>query len=396
MPDEHDHGQVDDFLILDFVRSRGETTRPEIARELGFARPSVNRLVGRLITSGLITEHTETADTGRSRARISTTPRKGSVVAIDLGGTKCHGALADLGGMILAEQIIPTHGAATPYESLLACLNTLRDEGRRRALPATAVAVGVPAIVDAGSGRAIAGPNVQWEGFDLAGRLARDLDLPFVVENDANLAALGHAWRGAGRHTRDFVTIAIGTGIGAAAIVNGKLVKGSHNAAGEIGYMVLTREQLRESGRGGLGGFERVAAGPGIERRAVELLTMRPEVDSVLRAGSPISSEAVFEAARSHDPIARQVVDELLDDVAIAIIAVTGALDPERVILDGGVGRSLEPFVSEIARRVVRHVPVMPDLCVSRIGPNATVVGAIAAALRLSHSGHRGGALATS
>ena len=375
--------EVNEFLVLDFIRERGDTTRPEIARELAMSAASVSRLVHRLRESGLIQESEGSAGgAGRPRSRISFNPGAGAVVAVDLGGTRCHGALADLGGSILAEDVRPTRDGSSAYATLRRCIDRLRAESAERGLPVAAIAIGVPAIVDAQTGRAIGGPNVDWQGFDLLGRLAKDVDVPFTVENDVDLAALAQAWRGEARHLRDFVTLSIGTGIGAAAVVDGRLVKGHHNAAGEVGYMVLTREQLAEPGAGGLGGFERVATGPAIARRAATLLRASP--DGSVLAPDSVSPQAVFEAAARGDRVAGAAIDELLDYVSIAVIALVGAFDPAAVIFDGGVGRSLEPYLGDIAARVGRHAPLLPEFRVSRLGPNATVLGAIGAALQLA------------
>jgi glucokinase len=376
--------EVNEFLVFDFVRAQAETTRPEIARELGLSAASVSRIVGRLLKDDLVSvADGSTTTPGRPRSRIRFNHQSGSVLAIDLGGTKCHGALADMNGDVIVEDIQPTVRAGSPYATLIACIDALRAEAARRGLPIVAAAFGVPAVLDPDTGRATRAPNVHWEDFDLAGRLTAHLDFPFTIENDVNLAALAQAWRGAGRNVRDFVTISIGTGIGAGIVADGRLLKGRHNSAGEIGLLVLTRDQFAESSLGAIGGFEQLASGPAIARRVEDALARQAGVKSPLRQGM-VTSEAVFEAAGQGDPIATAAIDELVDNLAMALIAVVGMLDPERIILDGAVGRSLEPYLGRIAERLHRHVPTAPELSVSRLGPNATVVGAIAAAVHLT------------
>jgi len=376
--------EVNEFLVFDFVRAQSETTRPEIARELGLSAASVSRIVGRLLRDDLVSvaDGSRSAP-GRPPSKIRFNHHAGSVLAIDLGGTKCHGALADMNGDVLAEEIQPTARAGSPYETLIACIDVLEAEAVRRGLPIVAAAVGVPAVLDPDTGRATRAPNVHWEDFDLAGRLTAHLEVPFTIENDVNLAALAQAWRGAGRNVRDFVTISIGTGIGAGVVSDGRLLKGRHNSAGEIALFILTRDQFEGTSKGGIGGFEQLASGPAIARKAEAALAGGVHATSTLRRGA-VTSEAVFEAAHQGDPVATAVIDELVDNLALAIIAVVGMLDPERIILDGAVGRSLEPYLEHIAKRLDRHLPAVPELCVSRLGPNATVVGAIAAAVHLA------------
>jgi glucokinase len=373
--------EVNEFLVLDLVRDRGETTRPEIARELGLSASSVSRIVGRLIRSGLIAESAGSTEVpGRPRARIVFNHRAGCVIGVDLGGTKCQAALADLSGTILHEIRRPTHGDAEPYPTLLGAIRDLLAEAHRRGLPVLSVAVGVPAILDAASGVAVSGPNVQWEDFAIVPRLAADVGVPVIVENDVNLAALAHAWRGDGRRASDFVTISIGTGIGAAVVANGRLVKGRRNGAGEIGYLTLSASRLHRPLAGGVGDFEERASGPGIARRAAERLASSSQ-PSRLRS-TEVTPAAVFRAAAHGDEVAQQVIEETLDDVALALIAVASLLDPEVIIIDGSVGRSLEPYLDRLSQRITARLWSAPRLAVSSLGSDSTVIGAVAAALQ--------------
>jgi glucokinase len=374
--------EVNEFLVLDYIRGRGSATRPQIARDLGLSASSVSRIVGRLLRSGIVTEEAGPREApGRPPSRIVFNQRAGAVIGVDLGGTKCHAALADLGGEILAERLRPTHGETDPYGTLLGAIADLREEARRRDLPVLAAAVGVPAILDPASGVAVCGPNVQWEGFPIVSRLARDLDIPVVVENDVNLAALAQAWRGDGRRVRDFVTISIGTGIGAAVVANGRLVKGHHNAAGEVGYLTLAADQLDQPLRGGVGDFEDRASGPAIARRARELLAST-SAPSLLRQGEATPAR-VFAAAGEGDELARRIVGEVLDAVSLALVAIAAVVDPQRIIIDGGVGRSLAPYLDHLRRRLQARLWSAPELVISSLGADATVLGAIAAALQI-------------
>ena len=373
--------EVNEFLVFDFVRGQEETTRTEIERSLGLSPASVSRIVNRLAESGLVTlAKGETTAPGRPRTRVRFNNRAGAVIAIDLGGTKCHGALADLAGVVLDEDVRPTGASGSPYGTLLACLRALSKDARVRDLPVKALAVGIPAVIDPDTGHARQAPNVHWENFDIVGRLTVDAGVPVMVDNDVNLAALGHAWRGDGVNARDFVVISIGTGIGAGVVIDGQLVKGRHNAAGEVGALLVRSEQLGSSFRDGLGGFERVASGPAIERRARQLLD-EGAMASILAEG-PATPEAVFMAAAAGDPLATIVIEEVLDAIALALISISAVIDPERIVLDGGVSRSLPPYLDALAERIGRHLSHPPELRVSQLGPNATVVGAIAAALQ--------------
>ncbi len=379
--------EVNEFLVLDYVRDHGPTTRGRIAADLSLSSASVSRIVKRLLREGTVTESAATASPipGRPPSVIEYNRSRGTVVAIDLGGTKCHGALADLGGTILRETVRPTESGGDPYSTLISTIQSLAGEAAVMDLPVAAIAIGIPAILDPDTGFARAGPNVHWLGFPLAGRLKHDLDVPFTIDNDANLAALGHAWRGQGKSVPNFAAITLGTGIGAAIVLNGRLIRGRHNAAGEVGFLVLNREQLRQRPDGRMGALEELASGPAIARRARDLLPRYP--DSSLAGSEEITAERVFAAAKAGDQLALSEIDELIDYVAMAIIAIVSSVDPDLVILEGGVGRALNPYVESISRRVADCVPAPPRIVVSSLESNATLLGAIAAGLELARQG---------
>ncbi len=387
--------EVNEFLVLDYVREQGRTTRARIAADLSLSPASVSRIVKRLLQEGTVVESAaeavaESAGTtspapGRPPSAIEFNRSRGTIVAVDLGGTKCHGALADLGGAILRETIRPTDSSGDPYSTLLSTIHSLCGQAAALDMPVAAVAIGIPAMLDPETGFALAGPNVQWLGFPLADRLKQDLAFPFTVDNDANLAALGHAWRGQGKSVPNFAAISLGTGIGAAIVLNGRLVRGQHNAAGEVGFLVLNREQLHQPQSEKMGALEQLASGPAIGRRAHDLLARYP--DSILGKSGEITAENVFAAAQANDSLALGVLDELIDYVAMAIIAIVSSVDPALVILEGGVGRALNPYIDAIARRVVDRVPAPPRIVVSSLQSNATLLGAIAVGLELARQG---------
>ena len=192
------------------------------------------------------------------------------VLGADLGGTKCHAVLADRSGALLAEDYRRSDGTADPADVLLASLADLRQRAAAADRTVAAVAIGVPGLLDPVSGRMAGGFNLGWDGFDLGARLAAGIPEPWLVENDVNLAALGEARVGAGRGAQSFAVVSLGTGLGGAVVVDGTLLRGAHGAAGEFGFLLAGRAQLRreepmamESLVGGRALTERAGADPG-------------------------------------------------------------------------------------------------------------------------------------
>jgi glucokinase len=369
--------ELNSFLVLDAIKSHGQVTRRQLADELSLSDASVSRIVQRLLLAGLVAEGPgEKSARGRTPAVLSFVGAAGGVIAVDLGGTRCHGALADLAGTVVAEDFRPTGEGKDAARALLDCIAALRASQEGRELPVRAVVVGIPALIDPDTGLATAGPNVHWQDFDLMGILAEYLAEPFEVDNDANLSALGQAWRGAGRGIHSFVAMSLGTGIGGGIVVDGHLITGSHNAGGELADLPVS------SGRGSPWanvGFEEVASGPALRSQAADLLASGRA--SSLTAEFTVSD--IFAAAAAGDAIGEQVVRDLVVHVAAAIVGTTALVDPERVILDGSIGRALEPWLPELRAAVDEHVFRAPEIVISRLGPNATVIGAIARALAM-------------
>ncbi len=375
--------EVNEFLVLDYVRERQRSSRPEIGRALDLSPASVSRIVGRLLRSGLVVEEGRSrSDGGRPATVVSFNRRAGAVIAIDLGAATCHGALADLAGDLLHEEVLATreHGAAFP--TLLATFDALTREAERQEVPVTALAVGVPAMLDPETGLGIAGPSVEWEAFEIVTSLAAHVSIPFVVENDVNLAALAHAWRGDGRQVDDFFTLYLGAGVGGAVVSNGSLVKGRHNGGGEVGYLILDPADSRRPPGGTFAGVEAVIATGALLARARELAGADGERWG--SAGRTVPIEELFAAAADRDPVAAAVVDDLLDRVSLVLIAVGAIVDPALVILDGPLGRALEPSVPVLAARLDLRLPRPPRLVVSSLRGDATLLGAVAAALQLA------------
>jgi len=369
--------ELNSFLVLDAIRSRGQLTRRQLATELGLSDASVSRIVQRLLHAELIAEEPGGKSArGRTPTVLRFVGAAGGVIAVDLGGTRCHGALADLAGTPVAEDFRPTGEGTSAAAALLDCMAALRASPQARALPVRAVVVGIPALIDPRTGLATAGPNVHWQDFDLMGILTSSLAEPFEVDNDANLSALGQAWRGAGRGVHSFVTMSLGTGIGGGIVIDGHLISGRHNAAGEVGFLpVGGRPGSPPAGYG----FEEVASGPALRRQAADLIASGTR--SSLPASFSVSD--IFAAASSGDAVGQRVVGDLVAHVSAAVVGTTALIDPERVILDGSIGRALAPWLQEIRDTVQSRVFQPPEIVISQLGPNAAVIGAIARALAM-------------
>jgi glucokinase-like ROK family protein len=361
--------------ILEIIRREGPISRTDIAERLDVSLPTVMRIADGLIEEGFVRpQGTSEWSGGRRRPLLEFNSDGYLVLGVDMGGTKMYGALADLGGNILDEVNISRHG--TSGEDSFNYLTTLIDkllaspkvEGRR----VRGIGVGAPGITLHKEGIVTWAYTLHWDMFPLKARLAERYDLPIIVDNDVNLAALGELWFGAGQNVQDMILIAIGTGIGAGLIIDGALYRGSKEASGEIGNMIPGREFLGKNYRD-FGALESVASGTGIAGRGRDLLRYQRSMQELL----DLTAEDVFEAARKGETWAWTVINETVDYLAIAIANLVAAFDPELVVLGGGVSRSADLLIAPILSRIRETIPNPPKLVVSNLGLQATVMGAI-------------------
>jgi len=202
--------------------------------------------------------------------------------------------------------------------------------------------------------------------------LSERFSLPVFVENDVNVAALGEFGFGVERNTSNMVCVAIGTGIGAGLIIEGKLYRGHNQGAGEIGYFLPDISFLGRRYEG-FGALEELASGNGIARRAQQLLNAQGDA----LANHPLTAEDVFHYARAGYPWAQTIIDETVDYLSQALAAVGALLDPEVIVLGGGVVQSADLLIEPIRQRLQGAIPFVPRIVASNLGPRAVVMGTI-------------------
>jgi glucokinase len=294
---------------------------------------------------------------------LSSTGSTKVALAIDLGGTKASFAVIDDQGSVRGRSKRPSHdgGAAVSFDALAATASeTVRGAGVGWADVGWCGVV-VPGIYTPATGRAWA-PNL-WgrDEVPLRDELRSRLPVPVVIDSDRSGYVLGEQWQGAARGCTDVVFLAVGTGIGAGILAHGRLVRGSGGIAGAVGWFALDPRWREEYGR--LGGFEAEAAGPALARR-----------------GGASTAEEVAEAARRGDPAAGRAVGETVDWLAMGVANLISALNPQIVVLGGGLMQAADLFLEPVRHAVRRWAqPLAVEQCrieLTRLGEDAALFGA--------------------
>jgi glucokinase len=309
------------------------------------------------------------------------------VVGVDIGGTKVAAGLVNGAGEILARSKTPMLTTGTPSNGLAAVSTAIR--GLFPDTPAqnqiAAIGICAPGPLNPKTGVIINPPNLTiWHNYPLAEEMRRVYNVPVRVDNDANAAALAEAKWGTGRNYRNFFYATVGTGIGTGIILDGRIFHGKTGAAAEGGHMGIDcNGPVCNCGKRGC--IETLAAGPAIARRARLKLAQNP--NSVLweMAGGKIqavSSEMVGRALAMNDPVAKEVMRETLDLLAYWLGSIIDLLEPDAIVMGGGVSSLLAPFLDEIRERwrgaCINPNPLDTPLVLAHYGEDAGIAGAAA------------------
>ena len=305
------------------------------------------------------------------------------VVGVDLGGTKIYTALVDLEGNIINEKIVET--LAEEGEEAVAgrIINTIDSviAGVDKDL-IKAIGIGSPGPLDAKKGIIIETSNLPFKNFEIVNVLKERYDLPTYLDNDANVATLAEFMFGAGKGTENMVYITVSTGIGGGAIINGKLYRGNTANALEVGHMTVSKEGPR-CGCGNVGCAESFASGTAIGKRAKEAVASK--VVTSLKKYNNVTAKEVFIEAAEGDAEAKRILDSALYYLGITVGNVMSHLDPEKVVMGGGVINGVD-IVLETVKKVVaeRCLSVFAENCSiekAKLGGQAGVLGAAALAI---------------
>lgn len=313
------------------------------------------------------------------------------VIGIDLGGSHVSAAVVDPNGAVVAQadaaidRTRPAHDLITDDIA-----GTVRSAAQAAGLAMTrigAVGMGLPGNIDRTSGVCRFSPNFGWRDVPVGPPLQQALGVPVLLLNDVRSHTLGEWHFGAGAGLGSFAMFALGTGIGGGLVIGGRLIEGAHSAGGELGHITVDPQGPR-CGCGNHGCIEAIAAGPAIVRMAREqAATGRGRVALALAGGDldALTPARVAQAAQEGDTDALEIWETAGRAMGVAVAAVLTSVDPEQVLIGGGVGQAgevlLGPMRDEAAKRARMIAPAVTPIVAAALGERAGVIGAAALAL---------------
>jgi glucokinase len=282
-----------------------------------------------------------------------------AVIGLDLGGTKLSGAVFDSAGRMLSREVRQLKKkkgkeVGKLFQLIITDLiNIILDKN----LTFTALGISVPGISHTQQGTVWA-PNITgWDNYPLYNELTTFLDnpdIPVTIDSDRACSILGEFWKGAARGCKDAVFLAVGTGIGAGILVDGKVLRGSDDIAGAIGWLALDKGYKEKYKK--FGCFEYYASGNGLVRTVKEMLRENKNYSGSLKqTGHPgISAENIFKASNQGDPLAQKAIDQAIEFWGMAIANLISLFNPQKIILGGGIFGPGAQFLDQIVREATK------------------------------------------
>jgi predicted NBD/HSP70 family sugar kinase len=356
------------------------------------SKPTVSQALAALATADLVREAGRTSGgKGPTAILYELNPGAGWVVGLDVGAAQVRGAIANLTGEIVAraEARAKASRARTLIQQVAEMAHALAAEAgvpRRRL---TFAVVGSPGVFEPSTGHVAMAHNLPgWGRQGVFDELRKMLGVPMRFENDVNLAALGERWHGLGKDVDNFVYLHVGTGVGLGLVLRGELYRGSHGSAGEVAYLPLSTTDPHDQAVRRSGALEAALGADGVVGMA-KAVGMR----------GTLTPRQIFDSAREGNTRALKVVDAVARRVALAIAAISPIVDPELVIVGGGIGRNGDLLLEPVERELRVISPFRPRIEASGLGVDAELHGAVSMALEaaqdrlFSRTSVRGGGL---
>lgn len=305
------------------------------------------------------------------------------LVGVDLGGTTIKLAFINLVGEFIHKWEIPTN----KQENTIVIDIAKAIEQKRLELNITkeqlaGIGMGAPGPVELKTGLIYSAVNLGWVNYPLKDELERETGLPAIIDNDANIAALGEMWKGAGNRAYNLICVTLGTGVGGGIIANGEIIHGVLGAGGEIGHITSIPDGGAPCNCGKTGCLETIASATGIVRMALEKIQEKNATSllkNLLDQSGTITAKDVFDTAREGDSLALEVIETMSYHLGLALANLANGLNPEKIVIGGGVSKGADLFIDKVKAYFQKFsfptVAKGADIKVATLGNDAGVIG---------------------
>jgi N-acetylglucosamine repressor len=382
--------KINQSIIFNYLRENSPISRAKISQDLKISAPAVSRVIEKLISNNYVLEtKKQETKSGKRPTLLALNKDRGLVLGIDLGSEKIRMSLMNYDGNIVKKYTGPDILDNPGIDEVLKkeILKVFNDCSKNKLnysdpLEIKSICIAIPADVDPISGKIISAPLYgSWRNINLKEIIGSMFDIPVFIENNVNLAAWGEKNFGRGKNYSNVVFFEISNGIKAGIIIDNLLLKGENGYAGEIGFTIVNTENLgfKIINKGFL---EKFASVTSIKNKAIKSINEGRESLIMELAGRDISKidpSLVCEAAKKDDVLAKEIIENVVKLLSIAMINLILIMDPKIIILGGyifNLPHNNELFVSPIKNYIEKSLPFkIPDIELSELGDDATIMG---------------------
>jgi predicted NBD/HSP70 family sugar kinase len=359
--------KINQGLVLKIIENQGPISRADVGKIIGLTPPTISAIVKNFMERDIVREIGKgNSSGGKKPILLQINAETAYMIAVDLGGENgIRAALMDLSYNIVQEKFGPkieSFHSQKLKNALNVLLNDFINEVDVPIEKIMNICIGVPGIIDFEARKVTGAPYLNWE-ISLDDLTLGEMDIPVMLENDVNLMALGEKTKGVAQVSDNFVFVGERTGIGAGIVINGKLYQGANNAAGEIGYLFIDPNYAPENPRD-YGCLEKLASYKVIVEKARK------------KMGGQIRIMEIFKLAAEGNIDALEIIKETLKSLAYGIGNISCVLNPELVIIGGGISILPPSFLEEIRLTLQKIIPFVPRIEFSQLGEEGVLIGA--------------------
>lgn len=386
--------------IINVIREHDVIYKAEIARMTDLSIPTVMKITDEFISNGLVQTVGKGESTGGKPPQLlQFVADARHIIGVDIGTTNISVLIINLAAQIKIKHTIPTDPsrdfAVIMTQVIEAVASILSQQTETEAENILGIGVGVAGLISSAEGKVLFSPDFGWRQQDIKKPLYDAFRLPVFVDNVTRAMAMGELWFGLGQDVNDFLCINLGYGIGAAIVIDNEVYSGRRGLSGEFGHMTMDKNGPK-CDCGNYGCLEALSSANAMSKQArTAIQSGAHSTISLVVNGDleKIDAKVIFECAQAGDALANNIVNQAIEYLGIAIASAVNFLDPQLIILEGGVSRAGEALQLPLTQEVERHV--MPfrehsvNIMTSHLGSDAAAIGAAAFLLKnlVEHGG---------
>ncbi len=390
--DKYSVAQLNKSQVFDLVRKKGPISRTEIARTIGLSMPTVMKITEEFTRKNLLMEIGKGESRGgRQPELLELNSDSKFCIGVGIGRSRTYAVMINLIGEVVCREIMETGNTAYPEVWINRLIETIEQLIQNSGIMENQIlgmGIGMPGILDIKNGEVLFSPDFHWENVKLLEPVKKRFSMDITLENANRALAMGEYFFGAGIESKNFLVVNLGHGIGSAIVREGEFYRGSSGSSGEIGHIVLEKDGP-QCNCGNKGCLEAIASGNAIARDAkIAILEGKKTMIKDL-AGDDINlveAKTVFEAAKRGDKVAGGIVERAIQYIGIGLANYINLLDPDLIILSGGLTNADKIFfkrIQEVVRlRQMKFAGRQVKVVISHMGENGTAVGSASMVLK--------------